>query len=149
MAAPSPRDGAGVVEEATGRAVRGERREPERDGGALLGSAGAPDDLFVDFLVTKHGLGQVLPSGSAGYEALHRHFLERLEPVGAQLLTAAVGSGEVRPGTSAYELLHSIGNLCIARDDDPRYDPRRLIDLLLRGLEELGETRGRSPAAPP
>ncbi len=111
----------------------------------LLADTGSPlaalrrwVDLFVDFLVTKHGLGQVLPSGSAGYEALHRHFLERLEPVGAQLLDAAVGSGEVRPGTSAYELLHGIGNLCITRDDDPRYDPRRLIDLLLRGLEPGG-----------
>ena len=99
-------------------------------------------DLFVDFLVTKHGLGQVLPSGSAGYEALHRHFLEQLGPVGAQLLAAAVESGELRPGTSAYELLRGIGNLCLARDDDPRYDPRRLVDLLLRGLEERGEAPG-------
>lgn len=30
--------------------------------------------------------------------------------------------------------MRGIGNLCIAPDQDPRYDPRRLIDLLLRGL---------------
>lgn len=31
--------------------------------------------------------------------------------------------------------MRGIGNLCIAGADDPRYDPRRMIDLLLRGLE--------------
>jgi hypothetical protein len=35
----------------------------------------------------------------------------------------------------AYELMRGIGNLCIGRDNDPRYDPRRLVDLLLRGLQ--------------
>jgi hypothetical protein len=31
--------------------------------------------------------------------------------------------------------MRGIGNLCIGRGDDPRYDPRRLIELLLKGLE--------------
>jgi precorrin-4/cobalt-precorrin-4 C11-methyltransferase len=34
-----------------------------------------------------------------------------------------VSAGEVRPGTGAYELMRGIGNLCIGRDNDPRYDP--------------------------
>ncbi len=30
--------------------------------------------------------------------------------------------------------MRGIGNLCIGRDDDPDYDPRRLIALVLEGL---------------
>jgi len=56
-------------------------------------------------------------------------------PVCAQLLDAAVDAGEIRPGTHAYELMRGIGNLCIERDSDPRYDPRRLVELLLAGLQ--------------
>ena len=110
-------------------------------GPRLLAAAASPFealrqwiDLFVDFLVTKHGLTQVLPSGSAGVEALHAYFLDRLEPTGSQLLQAAVAAGEARDDVSTYELLRGIGNLCLARGDDPRYDPRRLIALLLDGV---------------
>jgi hypothetical protein len=31
--------------------------------------------------------------------------------------------------------MRGIGNLCIGQDDDPRYDPRRLIELLLQGQQ--------------
>lgn len=110
-------------------------------GSNLLVSADSPlaalrqwVDLFVDFLVTKHGLADAMQSDSSGFDALHAHFLDRLVPVCAQLLDAAVDAGDIRPGTHAYELMRGIGNLCIGRDDDPRYDPRRLVELLLQGL---------------
>jgi AcrR family transcriptional regulator len=112
-------------------------------GPALLVSASSPfaaltqwADLFVDFLVTKHGLASALQSDSSGFEALHTYFLDRLVPVCAQLLDAAADAGEIRPGIGAYELMRGIGNLCIGRGNDPRYDPRRLVDLLLRGLQQ-------------
>ena len=92
-------------------------------------------DLFVDFLVTKHGLANALQSDSSGFDALHTYFLDRMVPVCAQLLDAAVNAGEIRPGTHAYELMRGIGNLCIGRASDPRYDPRRLVELLLQGLQ--------------
>ncbi|MEU9207439.1 TetR/AcrR family transcriptional regulator [Streptomyces sp. NPDC048415] len=111
-------------------------------GPSLLVSADSPlaalgqwVDLFVDFLVTKHGLANALQSDSSGFDALHTYFLDRLVPVCAQLLDAAVDTGEIRPGTHAYELMRGIGNLCIGRDSDPRYDPRRLVELLLQGLQ--------------
>lgn len=91
--------------------------------------------LFVDFLVAKHGLANALQSDSRGFDVLHAYFLDRLVPVCAQLLDAAVNAGEIRPGTHAYELMRGIGNLCAGRDSDPRYDPRRLIELLLQGLQ--------------
>jgi hypothetical protein len=31
--------------------------------------------------------------------------------------------------------MRGIGSLCARRDNDPRYDPRRLIELLLLGLQ--------------
>ncbi|MEV7192197.1 TetR/AcrR family transcriptional regulator [Streptomyces sp. NPDC093510] len=111
-------------------------------GPSLLASAGSPldalrqwIDLFVDFLVTKHGLADALQSDTDRFAALHAYFLDRLLPVCAQLLDAAAEAGEIRPGTQPYELMRGIGNLCIGRDDDPRYDPRRLIALLLQGLQ--------------
>ncbi|MDT0268484.1 TetR/AcrR family transcriptional regulator [Streptomyces sp. DSM 44915] len=92
-------------------------------------------DLFVDFLVTKHGLATAMQSDSSGFDALHAYFLDRLVPVCEQLLDAAVAAEEIEPGVQPYELMRGIGNLCIGRDSDPRYDPRRLVELLLRGLE--------------
>jgi AcrR family transcriptional regulator len=110
-------------------------------GPALLAAAASPlaalrqwADLFVDFLVTKHGLAGALLIDSGGFDALHAYFLDRLVPACQQLLDAAAAAGEIAPGTHAYELMHGIGNLCIARDSDPRYDPRRLVELLLNGL---------------
>nr|WP_307544195.1 TetR/AcrR family transcriptional regulator [Streptomyces sp. V3I8] len=111
-------------------------------GPVLLADAGSPltalrrwVDLFVDFLVTKHGLANAMQSDSSGFQALHTYFLDRLVPVCAHLLDAAAEAGEIRPGTQAYELMRGIGNLCIGRDGDPRYDPRRLVALLLQGLQ--------------
>ncbi|MCU7827086.1 TetR/AcrR family transcriptional regulator [Kitasatospora sp. DSM 101779] len=94
-------------------------------------------DLFVDFLVTKHGLADALQSDSDRFAALHTYFLDRLVPVCGDLLDAAVGAGAIRPGVQPYELMRGVGNLCIGRDSDPRYDPRRLIALLLQGLRPL------------
>ncbi|MFF2042741.1 TetR/AcrR family transcriptional regulator [Kitasatospora sp. NPDC058170] len=110
-------------------------------GPALLATCPTPHaalgrwvDLFVDFLVTKHGLASALRSDGSGFEALHAYFLERLLPVCAQLLDAAVASGEISPGHDAYQLMRGVGNLCIGADSDVRYDARRMVELLVAGL---------------
>ncbi|MET8232210.1 TetR/AcrR family transcriptional regulator [Micromonospora sp. NPDC005298] len=112
-------------------------------GPVLLASADSPFsalrqwvDLFIDFLVTKHGLANALQSDTGGFDALHTYFLDNLVPVCAQLLDAAADAGEITPDTGALELMRGIGNLCIGGDKDPRYDPRRLVALLLRGLAQ-------------
>ena len=91
-------------------------------------------NLFVDFLVTKHGLAAALHADSGGFDALHAYFLDRLVPVCAQLLAAAAEAGEIRSDIGARQLMRGIGNLCIGADNDPRYDARRLVELLLAGL---------------
>ncbi|MFC9506251.1 TetR/AcrR family transcriptional regulator [Streptomyces sp. NPDC057002] len=116
-------------------------------GPALLASGATPHaalrqwiDLFVGFLVTKHGLAAALHSDDAGFEALHAYFIDRLVPVCAELLSAAAEAGEIRSDIEAYELMRGVGNLCIGADSDrdpgsePRYDARRLVGLLVTGL---------------
>ena len=110
-------------------------------GPALLESSASPHaalgqwiNLFVDFLATKHGLAAVLRPDTAGFDRLHAYFVDRLVPVCAQLLDAAAEAGEIRPDVDAYELMRGVGNLCIGADNDPRYDARRLVELLIAGL---------------
>ncbi|MGZ0199420.1 TetR/AcrR family transcriptional regulator [Streptomyces sp. RM1] len=110
-------------------------------GPALLATSPSPHsalgqwiNLFVDFLVTKHGLAAVLQADNAGFEALHAYFLDRLLPVCTELLEAAAVAGEIRPGIDAYQLMRGVGNLCIGAESDPRYDARRMAGLLVTGL---------------
>ncbi|GAB3605701.1 TetR/AcrR family transcriptional regulator [Conyzicola nivalis] len=107
----------------------------------LLASAASPhaalvewSDLFVDFLVTKHGLAGALQHDRAGFEQLHGYFTEHLLPACGQLIDAAVRAGQITSEVSAYELLRGIGNLSVGDDSDPKYDARRLVALLLAGL---------------
>ena len=91
-------------------------------------------DLFVDLLVTKHGLAAALRPDSADFAALHTYFLDRLLPVCTRLLDAAAAAGAIRDDVRPYELMRGVGNLCIGAEHDPRYDARRLVALLVAGL---------------
>jgi AcrR family transcriptional regulator len=91
-------------------------------------------DLFVDFLVTKHGLAGALRSDSAQSEALHAYFIDRLVPVCTRLLDAAAGSGEIHTELTALALMRGVGNLCIGADADSGYDARPLVRTLVAGL---------------
>jgi len=91
-------------------------------------------NLFVDFLVTKHGLAAASQSDDPAFQALHALFLERLVPACAQLLDAAAAAGEILPDMDAFELLRGVGNLCIGAENNPRYDARRMVGLLIAGL---------------
>ena len=71
-------------------------------------------DLFVDFLVTKHGLAAVLQSDDSCFDSLHAYFLERLVPVCTELLDATVASGEIRTDMGGLELMRGVGSLCAA-----------------------------------
>ncbi|GGN92034.1 TetR/AcrR family transcriptional regulator [Nocardia rhizosphaerihabitans] len=110
-------------------------------GPALLAASDSPHaaltawiDQFVDFLATKHGLAEALQSDDAAFETLHTYFLDRLIPTCAQLLEAATDAGEITSGTDPYEFLRAVGNLCIGAGSHPRYNPRRVVALLVRGL---------------
>ncbi|ORM36655.1 TetR/AcrR family transcriptional regulator [Williamsia sp. 1135] len=109
-------------------------------GPALLANSATPHaalrawiDLFVDFLVTKHGLAEAMQSPDAGFETLHAYFLDRLVPVCAALLDACVAAGEIHSDLDAIQLMRGVGNLCIGADN-PGYDARRLVGVLIAGL---------------
>ena len=111
-------------------------------GPALLADSTSPHaalarwiDLFVDFLITKHGLAEALQSDDAAFQTLHAYFLDRLVPVCAQLLDAA--ASEVRSDVDAYQLMRGVGNLCIGAENDVRYDARRMVGLLIAGLRTV------------
>lgn len=93
-------------------------------------------DLFVDFLVTKHGLAAVLQSDNAGFETLHTYFLDTLLPVCARLLDAAAKASEIRSDLEALEVMRGVGNLCIGAESDPRYNARKMVGVLIAGLRE-------------
>jgi len=106
------------------------------DGGSPHAALGRWVNLFVDFLVTKHGLAAALQNDHVRFDALHAYFLDRLVPVCAQLLDAAAAAGEISAEVDAIELMYGIGRLCVGADNDPRYDARRLVALLIAGLRQ-------------
>lgn len=112
-------------------------------GPILLASAATPFAAvvgwvhgFVDFLGTKHGLAGVWEGDAAGFTALHVLFVERLVPVLTQLLDAARQSGEVVAPVTAYQVLRAVGDLVAFSPDDPQYDVRQMVTLLLSGLRQ-------------
>ncbi len=58
----------------------------------------------------------------------------------AQLLDAAAEAGEISSNMDAYELMRGIGSLCVGAGNDPRYDARRLVELLFAGLLQSRST---------
>jgi AcrR family transcriptional regulator len=98
--------------------------------------------MFVDFLVTKHGLAGALQGDNAGSDALHAYFVERLVPVCGALLDAARAEhGTPDPGSTldGYNLLKGVGNLCIGAASDPDYDAARLVQALVSGALTHGQ----------
>lgn len=110
-------------------------------GPALLADSSSPKvalqrwvDLFVDFLVTKHGLAGALHSDGLGSDSLHSYFVDRLVPVCADLLDAATENRVARLPATPYAVMRGIGNLCIGAGNDARYDARRMAQTFISGV---------------
>ncbi|MFJ3667126.1 TetR/AcrR family transcriptional regulator [Streptomyces sp. NPDC090106] len=123
-------------------------------GPALLESAPTPfaavlswAHLFVDFLGTKHGLARVWEGDTAGFTALHTLFIERLVPVLAEMLDEAREAGEVVAPTTAYQLIRAVGDLVAWAPQDPDYDVRHSVTLLVSGLRQEQPTTWRPTGA--
>jgi hypothetical protein len=108
---------------------------------ALLASSGKPRagltlwiDLFVDLLITKHGLAAALQSDRVASGPCTPTFST------AWCRCALSYSRRGRrwrdpPGNDAFGL-YAVGNLCAGVDGDPRYDARRMVGLLVAGLHQ-------------
>lgn len=110
------------------------RLAEELQGSSEAGAAlGQWIDAFVEFLVTKHGLGMALQSDDASFESLHSLMLDRLVPACAGLVEQAVSRGELDPSVTAYALMRAVGNLCILGPGYGRDDARAMVARLLAG----------------
>ncbi|GIJ24978.1 TetR family transcriptional regulator [Micromonospora qiuiae] len=103
------------------------QRESIAPGEALTRWIGA----FVEFLVTKHGLGVALQSEDPSLITLHALMLEKLVPACASLIAAGVSAGEIDPSVTAYTLMRAVGNLCIL---GPGYERAHAQDMVARLL---------------
>ncbi|SCE93164.1 TetR/AcrR family transcriptional regulator [Micromonospora mirobrigensis] len=88
-------------------------------------------DAFVEFLVTKHGLGVALQSEDPSLLALHTLMLDKLVPACASLIAAGVAADEIDPGVTAHTLMRAVGNLCIL---GPGYERAHAQDMVARLL---------------
>lgn len=53
-----------------------------------------------------------------------------------KLLAAAAQAGEICADSDAYELMRGIASLYVGADNDPSYDARHMVELLIAGLRE-------------
>lgn len=90
-------------------------------------------DAFVEFLVTKHGLGVALQSDDSGSHSLHALMLEKLVPACAVLVDAAVARGELDSGVTAHTLMRAVGNLSLLGPGYSREDAHDMVARLLVG----------------
>ncbi|GAA1617732.1 TetR/AcrR family transcriptional regulator [Actinoplanes couchii] len=96
---------------------------------------------FVDFLDTKHGLARVWTGDDAGFTALHTLFVDRLVPVLTAMLDEARAAGQVVAPITAYQLIRAVGDLVAWAPEDPDYDVRQMVTLLVSGLRQLQPDR--------
>ncbi|WP_236795061.1 TetR/AcrR family transcriptional regulator [Amycolatopsis sp. GM8] len=90
---------------------------------------------YTEFVATKRGLAAALHSGDPTFEGLGTRLLQRLEPALAGLLDTAKESGEIRPDVSADDLLRAVAHLCVPGPGEDMTFSRRMVDLLLDGLD--------------
>lgn len=90
-------------------------------------------DAFVEFLVTKHGLGAALQSEDQSLQSLHTLMLDELVPACGSLLDAGAAAGQIDPRVTPYTLMRAIGNLCILGPGYERADARVMVSRLLQG----------------
>ncbi|SCG53319.1 TetR/AcrR family transcriptional regulator [Micromonospora humi] len=105
------------------------RQEPVAPGEALARWI----DAFVEFLVTKHGLGVALQSEDPSLHTLHTLMLDELVPACAALIEAGVAAGDIDPEVTAYTLMRAVGNLCILGPGYERAHARDMVARLLAG----------------
>ncbi len=108
---------------------------------------------YADFIATKRGLARGLNSSDPAYSALPGYFFGRLGPALQMLLDAAIGSGAIRRGFQADELLQAVAALGRGDLGQPPVHLRKMAGLLVDGLrygQPVPESspRPESPAMP-
>lgn len=105
-------------------------------------------EVYVDFLVTKHGLSDALRSEDPSLTNLHALIMDELVPACASLLAAGQDAGEVDPDVAAFTLLRAVGNLSITGPGYGRAEVEEMVARLLTGCR-TGPADARAPHRAP
>lgn len=92
-------------------------------------------ERFVDYMLTKQGMAEALPSILAAREGLRDHSREALIEAVSTLLAASIRQGQVRADASPSDTLMALGGITLISGHEHQRDlASRLIALLLAGL---------------
>jgi AcrR family transcriptional regulator len=92
-------------------------------------------DRFVDYMTTKHGMGEALHAILVTDGEQRMWTRDLLVEAIATLITAGVGQGVVRPGVDPEDVMMALGGITMIADQEQRRDlASRLLDLLLAGV---------------
>lgn len=92
-------------------------------------------DKFVDYILTKHGMSDALPSILAADEGLRASSRTRLRDAIASLLDAGVRDASLREGIPADDVMMALGGVTLIAGAEQQRDlASRLLDLLMDGL---------------
>jgi AcrR family transcriptional regulator len=97
-------------------------------------------ERFVDYMLTKQGMADALPSILAAREGLRLHSREALGEAMSTLLKAASSAGAVRSDASPSDTLMALGGITLISEHEHQRDlASRLISLLLNGLTNCAD----------
>ncbi|MEV7326157.1 helix-turn-helix domain-containing protein [Streptomyces sp. NPDC093970] len=99
-------------------------------------------EAFVDYMLTKKGMADALPSILAAREGLRLHSRDALKGAVATLLAAGAAAGRVREDADSSDVLMALGGITLISGHEHQRDlASRLIALLLEGLSATAPHR--------
>jgi AcrR family transcriptional regulator len=90
-------------------------------------------DHFVDYMATKHGMGDALRAVIASGGNPYAHSRDHLSTAMTTLLKAAAAEGTVRDDVDPEDVIGTLAGICLASTPD-RARAHRMLDLLMDGL---------------
>lgn len=90
---------------------------------------------FIDYMLTKHGMADALPSILAAREGLRASSRSMLQDAIETIRTVGIEAGELRADVPAEDVLMALGGIAlIAGGEHDRALASRLLDLMIVGL---------------
>jgi AcrR family transcriptional regulator len=90
-------------------------------------------DRFVEYMATKHGMGDALRAVIASGGNPYAHSRDHLLTAVTTLLKAAAAEGAIRDDADPQDVLGSVSGICLASGPD-RDRAHRMLNLLMDGL---------------
>jgi AcrR family transcriptional regulator len=95
---------------------------------------------FIDYILTKHGMAEALPTILATADGLRTHSRDLLRDALAGLLAAGLEASSVRADIDPNDVLMALGGIALIADNEHQRDlASRLCDLLMDALTAVGQ----------